>query len=196
AIFEPFTQADDSISRVYGGTGLGTTIARHLVNLMGGDIHLVSKVGEGSLFWFELCLPRGAPLSEGEGDASGLAKLPSAMAAQALQEQGKIAQLYGARILVAEDNLTNQRVTQMILESGGYEVSIAANGEEALDRLEQGSFDLALFDLSMPVLKGLEALKLYRFSTARPIPVVILSAHVTSDLMGQCERACGVQFIP
>jgi two-component system sensor histidine kinase RpfC len=90
---------------------------------------------------------------------------------------------------VAEDNPTNQRVTQLILESGGHRATIVNNGEAALDALEHASFDLALFDLSMPGLSGLEALKLYRFSSPDPIPVLILSANVTSEIIAECQRA-------
>ena len=75
---------------------------------------------------------------------------------------------------MAEDNPTNQRVSQLILESGGHRPTIVDNGEAALEELERGNYDLALFDLSMPVVSGLEALKLYRFTTPKPIPVLIL----------------------
>jgi two-component system, sensor histidine kinase RpfC len=80
------------------------------------------------------------------------------------QQPANVTKIRGARILVAEDNPTNQRVAQLILESGGHRVTIVNNGESALDALERASFDLALFDLSMPIVSGLEALKLYRFS--------------------------------
>ena len=107
-----------------------------------------------------------------------------------------VRKIRGARILVAEDNPTNQRVAQLILESGGHRVTIVENGEEALEALEPGTFDLALFDLSMPVVSGLEALKLYRFSTPNPIPILILSANVTTDAIAECERAGGRSSSP
>ena len=101
----------------------------------------------------------------------------------------------GARVLVAEDNPTNQRVTQMILESGGHIATIVSNGEDALDALERAKFDIALFDLSMPVVSGLEAMKLYRFAAASPIPVIILSANVTTEAIGECQRAGAAEFV-
>ena len=104
--------------------------------------------------------------------------------------------LRGARILVAEDNPTNQRVAQLILESGGHNVTIVENGERALDLLERGGFDLALFDLSMPLVSGIDALKLYRFTTSNPIPVLILSANVTTEAIDECHRAGAVEFMP
>lgn len=196
-IFEPFAQADDSITRVYGGTGLGTTIARHLIGLMGGSIGLTSSLGEGSMFWVELKLPRGVPQGiDLAGELSSNVRSQGTAQALAAAQSSKVRKLRGARILVAEDNPTNQRVTQLILESGGHSVTIVENGELALDALERGGFDLALFDLSMPIVSGLEALKLYRFSVARPIPVLMLSANVTTEIIAECENAGAAEFIP
>jgi two-component system sensor histidine kinase RpfC len=196
AIFEPFTQADDSITRVYGGTGLGTTIAKQLVALMGGRIGVDSAVGVGSTFWFELPLPFAEPAGiDLTADVADTARLSYAAAKLAAQQPTKVTKIRGARVLVAEDNPTNQRVTQLILESGGHSATIVDNGEAALDALEHSSFDLALFDLSMPVLSGLEALKLYQYTTARPIPVLVLSANVTTDIIAECQRAGCAEFI-
>lgn len=196
-IFEPFTQADDSITRVYGGTGLGTTIARQLVALMGGRIGVISTVGVGSTFWFEVPLPYAEPAGiDLTAEVADSARLSSAAAALAAQQPAKVTKIRGARVLVAEDNPTNQRVTQLILESGGHSATIVDNGEVALDALEHGSFDVALFDLSMPVVSGLEALKLYQYTTAKPIPVLILSANVTTEIIAECQRAGCAEFIP
>ncbi|MBS0319281.1 MAG: response regulator [Proteobacteria bacterium] len=194
-IFEPFAQADDSITRVYGGTGLGTTIARNLIKLMGGTIGLESAAGAGSVFWFEVALPVAAP--QGIDLTEDLVvSARHATTAQSLQQSLNVRKLRGARILVAEDNPTNQRVAQLILQSGGHVVTLVDNGEEALDALERGGYDIALFDLSMPVISGLEALKLYRFSVARPIPVLVLSANVTTDIIAECNAAGAAEFIP
>jgi two-component system, sensor histidine kinase RpfC len=196
-IFEPFTQADESITRLYGGTGLGTTIARQLVTLMGGEIGLQSAVDVGSLFWFELPLSFGESIAVDFTAEFGSRATPfSAVAAVMAQRQPKVTKIRGARILVAEDNATNQRVTRMVLESGGHRVTIVDNGEQALDALERESFDLAIFDLSMPVISGLEALKLYQFTTSMPIPILILSANVTPNVIAECERAGAAAFIP
>jgi two-component system sensor histidine kinase RpfC len=196
-IFEPFSQADDSTTRLYGGTGLGTSIARHLVSLMGGQMGLSSTIGVGSLFWFELPLPSVEPARlDLTQEIAVAARLSATAAALAAQQPTKVTKIRGVRILVAEDNPTNQRVTQLILESAGHVPTIVENGEKALDALERGGFDLALFDLSMPIVSGLEALKLYRYTTQRTIPVLMLSANVTSEIIAECQRAGAAEFLP
>jgi two-component system sensor histidine kinase RpfC len=194
-IFEPFTQADDSVTRVYGGTGLGTTIARQLVTLMGGKLGVTSKVGVGSTFWVELPLAHAEPRGMDFLDDYSNRKTPTSIHAATSGGISKPSRIRGVRVLVAEDNATNQRVTRLILESGGHFVTIVSNGEEALDALERGGYDIALFDLSMPVVSGLEALKMYKFVAAKPIPILMLSANVTAETMEQCHAAGAAEFV-
>lgn len=196
AIFEPFTQADDSVTRVYGGTGLGTTIARQLVILMGGRVGVESVVGQGSTFWVEILLPHAEPRQiDLTDDLNSSCRVPSSLQATTSAGIAKPSKIRGARVLVAEDNATNQRVTRLILESSGHFATIVKNGEEALDALERSEFDIALFDLSMPVVSGLEALKMYRFTAVKPIPVLMLSANVTAEAMEQCHAAGSAEFV-
>lgn len=197
-IFEAFSQADDSITRIYGGTGLGTTIAKQLVALMGGEISVRSTVGQGSTFFFEIPMPESTPSGQNElPDSAQLPKVGFSSVRTTFNGSAvsKIAHLRGARILVAEDNATNRRVTQLILESGGHRPVFVSNGEEALDELEREAFDLALFDLSMPLLSGLEALRAYRFSNRTPIPVIILSANATPEVATECQHAGAAEFV-
>lgn len=194
-IFEPFTQADDSITRVYGGSGLGTTIARNLVLLMGGSIGLESRVGEGSLFWFEIPLEPADAQPAGNDDDVYPQRESAAARGVDSYHRAQDATHHPATILVAEDNPTNQRVAQLILESRGHLVKIVGNGDAALDALENEVFDLALFDLSMPGISGIEALKIYRFSNQNPIPILILSANVTREAISECEQAGAAEFV-
>jgi len=161
---------------------------------MGGKIGLSSEPFVGSLFWVELDLmPAEPPSTQGESAHPSSITHSGALAGSKL---GTVHKLRGARVLVAEDNATNQRVAQLILESAGHTVTIVPNGEAALDALERSSFDVALFDLSMPQVSGLEALKLYRFSVAKPIPVIILSANVIAETIAECKAAGAADFIP
>lgn len=316
AIFESFTQADAAITRIYGGTGLGTTIAKQLVQFMGGEIGLTSEVGIGSVFWFELPFEKQPPnhvldamptLSQvhaigvgmnteeqtvvanhldgwgGRFDhASSLAQFFSHLVRinpngqerfvvlgapqgigmgakefaahvwaefsqdnvslilldpdiysnteEELLEMGyscllktpiNISLLFnalhgvavtlpaadvisfmehyernnlkesGLDILVADDNGTNRKIISKILERGGHRVDLVENGDEALDLLESKQFDLAILDMYMPVMGGVEAAKIYR-ATVRSgpqMPIVILTANATTEAKRECEEA-------
>lgn len=317
-IFERFTQADETVSRRYGGTGLGTTIVKQLVEIMGGEIGVRSEVGVGSTFWFTLNLEkqesvvshldRGCDLresrvlivsadadtnqalhgylsswgvraitveraaqafallvsaasqgkpyhiaivverhldmdprefargvkadatiqrvqlllaseSEAEPDLDAVSKLGfsaavgspvdktilfnalhfvhpdeaagSGIANLARRYRQKKDERRGLSILVAEDNLTNQKVIAKILERAGHVAYLVENGEQALDALEKHTFDLAMLDLQMPVMGGLEAAKIYRFthSQAPRIPLVALTADATPEARQACEEA-------
>lgn len=324
-IFERFTQADDTTTRRYGGTGLGTTISKQLVEMMGGEIGLVSEVNKGSTFWMELPFQEvpGTPAESVEertlgesrvlvvtGDHAESRRVMTLLAgwgvdaqqhdaaAQAIAElvnaanrgtpyntvvvdnrgsrsdpvqllqtakQDKLLQslsfvlisppladsdwkqrfldmgfaavlptpfdktlLFNAlhsvcagsvddpqvanfidhyarerkvlpalEILVAEDNRVNQTVVRGILEKAGHRVYLVENGEQALDALDAHRFDIALFDIQMPVMDGIEALKVYRFTHANEetIPVVILSADVTPEVREECKEAGAATFI-
>lgn len=319
-IFESFTQADQSTTRRYGGTGLGTTISKQLVELMGGRIGVSSQEDKGSNFWFELNLAKQpAALDSGEGIfrlnrsrvlvlthaedvvqtlsgylagwgaryewAAGVSQALTALGQVenrsnqfdvvlidrgSIEDEGETARLIKAgikfnkrtalllvnaqlsnkpeseliasgysallegtsnktllfnalhaagageddqpsadvilltpkyveqvrsqqriRILVAEDNPTNQKVISKILERAGHSVRIAENGEEALDILEQDKFDLALVDMHMPIMGGVEVAKFYRFIERKlpRMPFVMLTANATSEAMEECKQA-------
>jgi two-component system sensor histidine kinase RpfC len=163
---------------------------------MGGRVGVESVVGKGSVFWVEILLSHAQPRQADLNDDLALSwKVPTSLQVSTNSGISKASRIRGARVLVAEDNATNQRVTRLILESGGHFATIVKNGEEALDALEQGKFDIALFDLSMPVVSGIEALKMYRFTENKPIPVLMLSANVTAEAMEQCHAAGAAEFV-
>jgi two-component system sensor histidine kinase RpfC len=324
-IFERFSQADDSTTRRYGGTGLGITISKQLAELMGGEIGVVSRVGAGSTFWLELPLLElpgvrdrqaeastladsrvlvvtgdhaesrrvmkllsgwGIAVQQREGAAQAITELVNA-ASQGLPYDTVIVDSRGARsdpvqllqtakqdrmlqslafvliapplpapdwkqrflemgfaavlgtpfdktllfnalhsvsagavedpqvanfidhyargrkvlpsleILVAEDNEINRKVVRGILEKAGHRVYLVENGEQALDALETHRFDAALFDIRMPVMDGIEALKIYRFTHTHEntIPILMLSADVTPEARDDCLQAGAAAFV-
>ena len=307
-IFNSFTQADETIIDRFGGTGLGLAICRRLVELLGGEIGVESKLGVGSTFWFTLDVDRQAGIEEPanlngarvimmssddvmagrivglagqwgvsvqvadtaaqaiallravsdgaprtlilhkqglEADPDALASalhgldpagrlpliliddapaaglpdplvrqhfttllspsveepelraalriacghqaLPAAAAGEALSARPS----RKLHVLIADDNRTNQRVVAKILERAGHRTTVVANGEEALDALEQNDFDLVLMDVNMPVMNGLEATKLYRFTALGlpHVPIIALTADITPEVTLRCKEA-------
>ncbi|WP_036831025.1 PAS domain-containing hybrid sensor histidine kinase/response regulator [Photobacterium sanctipauli] len=161
-LFNPFIQADGSITRKYGGTGLGLAISQHLISKMNGRINLSSELGCGSCFCIEL------PILEPEQQLE-------TPITHTIQNDN----LEALRILVAEDSPTNQLVAKLMLEKRGHQVFIANNGQEAVDMLKQNEaqYDIVLMDISMPVMDGLQATKILRASECR-IPIIALTANV------------------
>jgi len=159
-LFDEFFMADDTATRKFEGTGLGLTISKNIAELMGGEIGCESEPGKGSRFWVSI------PLS-----------LSSKKAANA-RYQGKNFDMTNTRILVAEDNPTNQMVIRHTLEKRCAELRIVENGAEAIKALESGEFDLVLMDIFMPKMNGREAVKLIRASNNKHknVPVIALTA--------------------
>ena len=184
-LFQSFTQSDNSITREYGGTGLGLAIVRRLCHLMGGDCGVDSDFGHGSLFWFELSLPRD-PNPQPQSEASTAPSFAED-AAPLTQRDRKL------RVLLAEDNSINQDVTIGMLELLGCDCVIAENGRRAVELLSGSQrFDLVLMDCQMPEMDGFEATRLVRSieaASGRRTPIVAVTANAMVGDREQCLAA-------
>lgn len=176
-IFEPFTQVDDTPTRSYGGTGLGLAICRQLVQLMQGTITVESSPDNGSIFRFTALLEAAdGPLPQQTDPLKAPKEEDTAVD---VRHSGQY------RILLAEDELTNQTVTQKMLMRAGYLVDVANNGKEALSALEQHDYDLVLMDCMMPVMNGYEATALIRDPASKvrnhTVPIIALTANAMKE---------------
>ncbi|HTX36477.1 MAG TPA: PAS domain S-box protein [Bryobacteraceae bacterium] len=175
-LFSPFVQADESTTRKYGGTGLGLAISKHLVELMGGSIGVDSREGQGSTFWFTAVFE----------PPSGREQAPKPGAPRRSVEVVASLKGRGAKVLVAEDNLTNREVALAQLQELGCQAEAVANGREAVEAVERGGYDLVLMDCQMPVMDGFEATRRIRGSVGAGLPIVA----VTADAMPADRDRC------
>lgn len=173
SLFEIFTQVDEKTARRYGGTGLGLAISKKLVEMMGGRIWVESEEGKGSSFNFVITLP----ISEKTADTTSAAAGAEGGAAASGDGLGRI------RILLAEDNLVNQKIAVRILEKRGWEIIPANDGKQALDILAKSHFDVILMDDHMPEMSGIEATAIIRNEekqTGLHIPIIAMTANAMS----------------
>ncbi|MEL6842764.1 MAG: ATP-binding protein, partial [Bacteroidota bacterium] len=172
-IFEAFSQSSTDTTRKFGGTGLGLTISRKLVALMGGSLSLSSELGQGSCFYFELDLPV-SKASTNELDQSQFT------------DSLNFGSLAGTRVLVAEDNKVNQMVARKFLQKWDIEVQLVNNGQEAVEVWQKHPFDLILMDVHMPIMNGMEAASQIRTLESQAdqqarIPILAFTVSVIND---------------
>ena len=187
-VFESFTQADASTTRKFGGSGLGLTIAKHIVEAMGGDLQFQSTEGIGSRFWFDLRLEKDiTPVSN--NDIPAIAVVEPISRARSTTNP--------LNILVCEDEGTNQKIITRLLSLPGHHVDVVENADEMLDLLEERKFDLVITDLNMAGMSGTEALKLYRFTqpTDKDTRFILFTADVTLEARQEASDASFDAFL-
>ncbi len=176
-LFESFSQVDASTSRRYGGTGLGLAICRQLVGLMGGQISVKSKLGEGSCFWFTL------PLEQATGVSGAPDLMPPA-------DFSLSAGSRSIHVLVVEDIPMNQLVARKMLEKKGYQVTVADDGCKALELLRSSTFDLVLMDCQMPNMDGFTATGHIRNDLQlADLPIIAMTANAMEGDRERCLKA-------
>lgn len=173
-LFQPFTQADSTMSRKFGGTGLGLSICQRLVDMMHGKIGALSTERKGSVFWFELSLKKSH-----NKNASSIQHFEQEITSHKI-----------GRILVVEDNFVNQKVARAMLEKIGHRVDTVGNGIEALLALEQFPYDIVLMDCQMPEMDGFEATELIRSGKREKIPATIPVIAMTANALSGDKERC------
>ncbi|QSW88924.1 MULTISPECIES: GAF domain-containing hybrid sensor histidine kinase/response regulator [Flavobacterium] len=176
-VFERFTQAEESTTRKFGGTGLGLNIVKQLVELHDSQIQVKSREGYGSEFFFT-------------------ASYKKASFEEEQRESKPVNDLGRLSILLCEDNRLNQKLAQNVIESFGFEIDTAENGEQGIELLSHKKYDLVLMDLQMPVKDGYQTTEYIRREMNNPIPIIAMTAHSLAGEQDRCYKAGMDGYVP
>src|SRR5262245_14068473 len=180
-IFEPFAQADSTVTRKHGGTGLGLAISRRITEALGGKLEVASEIGKGSTF--------AATIATGDlSDVQILETPPQQIVGDVTHQESGSNSLAGLKILLAEDGDTNRKLLRITLARGGAKVTTAENGQIALLLADKEDFDLVLMDMQMPVMDGYTATRKLR-DRGYTKPIIALTAHAMKGDREKCETA-------
>lgn len=174
-LFKPFSQVDASISRRFGGTGLGLTISKEIAERLGGRMGVDSEIGKGSTFWLEMRV-----------DATEAPEMPSPS-----ERPTGLSTLGTLKVLLVEDNRVNQQLALRFLERLGQKADLAANGAEAVEAAAANSYDLILMDMQMPVMDGIEAARAIRngHGPNKTAPIIAMTANASDEDRDACREA-------
>jgi signal transduction histidine kinase/ligand-binding sensor domain-containing protein/ActR/RegA family two-component response regulator len=182
-LFKPFNQVDSSISRQYGGSGLGLVICERLIKLMRGKITVHSTLGKGSCFNFDIEVSEVAASAESWNSAAEQSSIPKELLSEAFSAA------YPIDLLVAEDNLMNQKLIIRILNKLGYMPDLAINGAEVVTMLQKKRYDLILMDIQMPKMDGLQATKVIRETYGSTPLIMAMTANAMNEDKENCMKA-------
>jgi PAS domain S-box-containing protein len=171
-IFETFSQAEQNTTRKYGGSGLGLSISRQLIHMMGGDLQVESEIGKGSKFYFTLKLEK--------------CQVPKIENSEVVEHSEA---LVGIKVLLVEDHAINRFVAETILENWKCIVEVATNGLEAVEKVKNHQFDVVLMDMRMPEMDGITATKVIRNQLNSAVPIIAMTANAIKGDGERCINA-------
>jgi signal transduction histidine kinase/CheY-like chemotaxis protein len=196
-LFKPFSQADDSVTRKFGGTGLGLVISRELIEAMGGTIQVESAPGAGTCFWFWLPFTEAPALAPApDPTVAAVNRAPSANGVPVTPPgaDADLPTLLGGKLLLVDDNVVNQKLASAMLTRLKLTFDVASNGQEAVDMSAAYTYSTVLMDMEMPVLDGVSATQAIRAreqanGTTRPLPIIAMTANALQEDRDRCMAA-------